>query len=761
MPKSLVIVESPAKAKTINKFLGKDYKVLACMGHIRDLPKKDLAIDIENDFQPKYQTIQGKGKVITQIRNAAKEAENIFVATDPDREGEAIAWHVAHEVGKGGREVQRVTFNEITRNAVLSGIASPQVIDIQKVNAQQARRVLDRLVGYKVSPLLWKTVHGGLSAGRVQSVALRMICEREEEITRFVQREYWTIDADLATGKGDVFRATAIRKGRQKLEIPNQAEAERIVEELRGPAYGISEITRREQKRNPAPPFITSTLQQEAARKLNFTAKKTMAVAQQLYEGIDLEGETTGLITYMRTDSTRLSPEAVADARDYIATAYGPDYVPEKPNVYKARKGAQDAHEAIRPTAVSRPPKAVRRFLTEEQAALYQLIWDRFIASQMKPALLDVTTVDITAGDYGLRATGSTVKFRGFTVLYTETTDDAVAEENRRIPEGLKVGDVLKLLALHPDQHFTKPPPRYSEASLVKELEAQGIGRPSTYAQIISTLQDRDYVSRERGRFMPTSLGTTVNTLLVRAFPDIFNTQFTASMEEALDKVETGEDDWVAVVRGFYVPFAKDLSQMESQRAELKKSLQEETDEVCEKCGQKFVIKWGRNGRFMACTGFPACKNTRPLNGEEEVELAEGETCEKCGAAMVVRNGSRGRFLACSAYPGCKSTRPLSLGVPCPKEGCGGTILERQSKRGKVFYGCSRYPACDFATWDRPTARPCPDCGAPFLLSRSSQRRGEFLQCPVCKASFPMSDPAGGEPSGESLREEEPIEARA
>ena len=472
-----------------------------------------------------------------------------------------------------------------------------------------------------------------------------------------------------------------------------------------------------------------------------------MAVAQQLYEGIDLEGETTGLITYMRTDSTRLAPEAVADARDYIATAYGPDYVPEKPNVYKARKGAQDAHEAIRPTAVSRPPKAIRRFLTGEQAALYQLVWDRFIASQMKPALLDVTTVDILAGDYGLRATGSIVKFRGFTVLYTETTDEQSEEENRRIPGGLKVNDPLKLLALHPEQHFTKPPPRYTEASLVKELEAQGIGRPSTYAQIISTLQDRDYVSRERGRFTPTPLGATVNTLLVRAFPDIFNPQFTASMEEALDKVETGEDDWVAVVRGFYDPFEKDLSRMESQRAELKKSLQEETDEVCEKCGSKFVIKWGRNGRFMACSGFPACKNTRPLNGDSQAQLAEGETCEKCGAPMLVRNGSRGRFLACSAYPGCKNTRPLSMGVSCPREGCGGKILERQSKRGKVFYGCSRYPGCDFATWDRPAARPCPDCGAPFLVSRSSQRRGEYLQCPTCKASFPI--------------EEEPVEARA
>ncbi len=747
MPKSLVIVESPAKAKTINKFLGKDYKVLACMGHIRDLPEKDLAIDIEKDFQPKYQTIRGKGKIITQLRSAAKEAEDIFVATDPDREGEAIAWHVAHEVGRDGREVKRVTFNEITRNAVLSGIASPQPIDTQKVNAQQARRVLDRLVGYKVSPLLWKTVHGGLSAGRVQSVALRLICEREEEIARFVQREYWTIEADLATGKGESFRATAIRKGRHKLEIPNQAEAERVAEELRGQSYRISEINTREQKRNPSPPFITSTLQQEAARKLSFTAKRTMAVAQQIYEGIDLEGETTGLITYMRTDSTRLAPEAVADARDYIATAYGPDYVPEKPNVYRARKGAQDAHEAIRPTGVSRPPRSIRRFLTEEQAALYQLVWDRFIASQMKPALLDVTTVDILAGDYGLRATGSVVKFRGFTVLYTETTDDQSEEENRRIPEGLKVNDPLQLLALRPEQHFTKPPPRYTEASLVKELEAQGIGRPSTYAQIISTLQDRDYVSRERGRFTPTPLGTTVNTLLVRAFPDIFNPQFTASMEEALDKVETGEDDWVAVVRGFYDPFEKDLSRMESQRAELKKSLQEETDEICEKCGNKFVIKWGRNGRFMACSGFPACKNTRPLNGDGQAQLAEGETCEKCNAPMLVRNGSRGRFLACSAYPNCKNTRPLSMGVSCPREGCDGKILERQSKRGKVFYGCSRYPGCDFATWDRPVSRPCPDCGAPFLVSRSSQRRGEHLQCPTCKASFPI--------------EEEPVEARA
>ena len=740
MPKSLVIVESPAKAKTINKFLGKDYKVVACMGHVRDLPEKDLGIDVEQDFQPKYQTIKGKGKVLSQIKSAAKGVDEILLATDPDREGEAIAWHVGHEINQDGLEIKRIVFNEITKNAVLNSIASPHQIDMRKVNAQQARRVLDRLVGYKVSPLLWKTIHRGLSAGRVQSVALRMICDREQEILSFVKREYWTIDADLSTQGGESFQATVASRGRSKIVIPTSTDAERIVEELRPENFSISDIKTKEQKRNPSPPFITSSLQQDAVRKLNFTAKKTMVVAQQLYEGIELEGETTGLITYMRTDSTRLAPEAVSDARDYIATAFGPEYVPTKPRTYKTRKGAQDAHEAIRPTAASHQPKSIKRFLTKDQAALYQLIWDRFIASQMKPALLDVTTVSIKAGNYNLRTTGFVVKFRGYTVLYTEATDDQAEEVQRKIPEGLKVGDDLRLISLNPEQHFTKPPPRYTEASIVKELEAQGIGRPSTYAQIISTILDRDYVSREQKRFTPTELGKTVNTLLVKAFPDIFNTKFTASMEESLDGVETGEDEWVSVVRGFYDPFEKDVARMESQGAELKRSLQEETDEVCEKCGQIFVIKWGRNGRFMACSGYPACKNTKPLNGEDDQQIAEGETCEKCGAAMVLKTGSRGRFLACSAYPDCRSTRPISIGHPCPKKECDGQLLERQSKGGKVFYGCSKWPDCDFATWYPPADRPCPDCDAPFMEARSSQRRGEYLQCPICKSSFPLNE---------------------
>jgi len=746
MPDALVVVESPSKAKTINKFLGNDYIVLACMGHVRDLPERDLGVDIEAGFQPKYQTIRGKGKVLQKLRAAAKSTGTVLLATDPDREGEAIAWHVAHEVNKGRAEVHRVMFNEITRRAVVEAVATPGEIDLQKVNAQQARRILDRLVGYKVSPVLWKTIHKGLSAGRVQSVALRLVCEREAEVKAFVPQEYWTVEATVKGEETEPFKAKLARHQGEKIEIPDQETADRIVSELQDAAstgYRIEKVTRRQQRRNPAPPFITSTLQQEAARRLRFTARKTMAVAQQLYEGIELQGETTGLITYMRTDSTRLAPEAVEAARGHIEGQFGSQYLPPKPRAYRRSRGAQDAHEAIRPTDIAHAPKAVASRLTVDQARLYQLIWDRFLACQMAAAVFDRTAVDIAAGAYGLRASGSVLKFAGFTTLYTEGTDDDQEEAEGRLPEGLEEGALLALLGLDPEQHFTKPPPRYSEATLVKELEAQAIGRPSTYAQIISTLMDRDYVTKSRGRFLPTELGETVSRILVKAFPDIFQVNFTARMEDELDRVESGEYGWEKVVEDFYGPFAKDLQRVEEQRAELKASLQEETDEVCEKCGEKMVIKWGRNGRFIACSGFPECRNTRPLD-ESEAPVPTGTSCEKCGAEMVIRTGRRGRFLACSAYPECKNTKPVPLGVPCPRDGCEGELVERSSRKGRTFYGCDRYPDCDYSTWDRPLGQACPSCGKPFLAEHTSRNRAVSVRCLGCRHVVP------GEPSAQS-----------
>ena len=754
MPIALVVVESPGKAKTINKFLGKEYKVMACMGHVRDLPVKELGIDIEEGFRPKYRTIRGKGKVLKQLRSAAKSAGTIILATDPDREGEAIAWHVAHELGREPQDVQRVMFSEITDRAVTEAVASPGEIDLHKVDAQQARRILDRLVGYQVSPFLWKTIHGGLSAGRVQSVALRLICEREEEVEAFVPEEYWTIEALVKKGQTDPFTARLVSCRGEKPAITNQEEAERITSELQSSAdsdggYRIDKVVRREQRRNPSPPFITSTLQQEAARRLRFSARKTMMVAQQLYEGIDVDGEATGLITYMRTDSTRLAPEAVEGARSYIESQFGPDYVPKTPRQYKRGKAAQDAHEAIRPTDLELLPATLESGLNRDQLRLYRLIWERFIACQMAPAVFDRTTVEITAGDHGLRATGSILKFPGFTALYTEGTDDEKEEAEGRLPDSLAEGDQLALQELDPQQHFTKPPPRYSDATLVKELEAQEIGRPSTYHTIISTLLDRDYATKDRGRFVPSELGRTVTKILVVAFPDIFNVDFTARMEDELDQVANGNVDWVKVVTDFYGPFSKDLNQLESQTADLKRSLQEETGEACEKCGDKMVIKWGRNGKFIACSGFPKCRNTRPLDEEDAPEIID-EKCESCGAQMMVRTGRNGKFLGCSAYPECRNTRPLKLGVPCPKDGCEGELVERSSRRGRTFYGCDRYPDCDFATWAKPLKQECPACSGPFLAEHTSRKGDSSVKCLKCKHTVPDGVQAQEEESSDA-----------
>lgn len=733
MGRSLVIVESPAKAKTINKFLGEDYDVRASMGHICDLPEKGLGVEVNDGFRPKYVVIPEKRKVVSELKRAAQSAERVLLATDPDREGEAIAWHIAERVAKGKREVRRVLFHEITERAVKEAISNPQDIDIRKVYAQQARRVLDRLVGYQVSPLLWKTIKGGLSAGRVQSVALRLVCEREEEIERFAPEEYWTITAKLRTTSGEEFEAVLVQRKDEKLKVPDREAAERILRELEGLPFAVRQVLSKEVKRNPPPPFITSSLQQEAARKLGFSAEKTMRVAQELYEGVDLDGERTGLITYMRTDSVRLADEAIKAVREFIASSYGPKFLPEKPRTFKSKKGAQEAHEAIRPTDVRKEPRKVKKFLSQDQFKLYELIWKRFLACQMAQAVLERRTVEVTAGDYLFRATGSTVKFSGFTVLYQEAKDE---EEEKEVvlPERIGAGETLELLGLSPEQHFTKPPPRYTEASLVKELETKGIGRPSTYAQIISTLKERKYVVKEKGRFVPTELGRAVNALLVRVFPEIFEVGFTARMEENLDRVESGEEEWVKVVEEFYRTFSRTLKWAEEHRGELKRSLQEETGERCPECGMPLVVKWGRYGRFLACTGFPECSYTRPLN-EGESPRPTGEKCPECGSELVVKLGKYGKFLACSGYPKCRYSRPLGTGLSCPEPGCDGELIERRTKKGRTFYGCSRYPECSFAIWDRPVPQSCPKCGFSYLLERRT-KKGVRLSCPRCRAEM-------------------------
>ena len=731
MGKSLVVVESPTKAKTINKILGKDFVVKSCMGHVRDLPPKELGIDIENGFKPRYVTIRGKGKILTELRKAAQGADIIYLATDPDREGEAIAWHVAHAIARKDDDVRRILFNAITPKAVRESIAKSGELDLQKVDAQQARRVLDRLVGYEISPLLWKVIHSGLSAGRVQSVAVRLICERDREIEAFEPQEDWSIEALLGREGADSFRARLLSKDGEKLEITNEEQSEAIVKELETQTIAVKEIKKRDQLRRAAPPFTTSTLQQECARRLRFSVKRTMAVAQQLYEGIEVEGETRGLITYMRTDSVRVAEEAVTEVRQQIDQLYGGEYVPAEPNHYKTKNNAQDAHEAIRPTSVALHPDKVKDLLSQDQARIYELVWKRFVASQMKPQVLSITTVNIEAGPYLLRATGNIVKFPGFTLLYSESKDDDDDDKPGSVPDDITQGEALELKEVDPEQHFTKPPPRFTEASLVKELEAQGIGRPSTYAQIITTILDREYVEKVDNRyFEATERGQTVNKLLVDTFPDLFNVAFTANMEDKLDRVEGGDDNWVATVQQFYNSWKGHLAEANERRKELKLSLQEESDIVCEECGRNMVIKWGRNGRFLACPGYPECKNTKPL--EEQGTVETDEVCDQCKSPMVVKTGRYGRFLACSGYPDCKSVKPYSLGIKCPEDDCDGQLVEKQSRKGKVFFGCNNYPSCKFASWDRPVDRKCSHCDAALLYEKSSRAGASSLYCRVC-----------------------------
>ena len=747
MAKNLVIVESPAKSKTLNRFLGKDYDILSTVGHIVDLPKSKLGVDPDNNFKPEYTTIKGKEKVITELKKAAKKAEKVFLAPDPDREGEAIAWHVANKLKGTKAEFVRVTFNEITKSAVTEAIKHPRAIDLNLVNAQQARRVLDRLVGYNVSPVLWKTVARNLSAGRVQSVALRLVCEREEEIKGFVEQEYWQIKALLANHADEQFTAqlvkvdgrTVVKAGEENgknLVIRSKDEADKIEKDLRGQTYVVSEVKNTKKSRRPAPPFITSSLQQEAAKVYGFSPKQTMMTAQKLYEGIEIGKEgPVGLITYMRTDSTRVAEEALKSVRSYIKESFGDDYLPEKPNRTRNKKGAQDAHEAIRPTSMELRPDKIKKHLSPQQFKLYTLIWNRFVASQMADAIYDAQSVQITAGDYLLRATAQKLVFDGFLKLYHEEKE---TDENGNggngygpLPE-LSENENLKLIDIQPTQSFTKPPARYSEAMLVKRLEADGIGRPSTYATIIATLKDRKYVGIETKKLFPTDLGMAVNKILVENFPDLFNVAFTANMEKELDQVEEGADDWVEVIRQFYGPFQKTLKSVKGKEKDIKESLIEKTDIKCDKCGSPMVIKWGRNGRFLGCSSYPDCDFTRPLP-EEEAQNRTDLKCEKCGSPMVVKTGRFGRFLACSNYPECKNTKPLYIGVKCPREGCGGEIVEKGTKTKRTFYGCSNYPKCDFASWDKPVGTACPACGNTYMLQKFSKAKGEYLKCPKCK----------------------------
>ncbi len=768
--KSLIIVESPAKTRTLKNFLGKDFQIEASMGHVRDLPKRELGVDVEHDFKPSYTAIPDRKDVIKRLRDAAAGVEHVYLATDPDREGEAIAWHLEQTLKL--KDARRISFNEITRNAVQEALRHPHDVNDKLVDAQQARRVLDRLVGYKLSPLLWSKVKKNLSAGRVQSVAVRLISDREREILAFVPEEYWSLTATLTKlAEEKSFNAKLVEKKGEKIKVGSEEESSRILSDLEGATWAVADVREREQKRNPAPPFITSTLQQEASRKLGFSNKKTMSVAQMLYEGIELGEEGhVGLITYMRTDSTRIAQEAVEEAREYILEAYGPQYLPPAPRVYKSRKSAQDAHEAIRPTSVLRRPEHLESILNKDQFRLYKLIWQRFLASQMESAVLDVVTVDVSATEYVFRATGSTVKFAGFTVLYTEGKDNGSGkeedDENQLLPK-LTKDELLRLLELIPKQHFTEPPPRYTEATLVKALEEKGIGRPSTYASIISTIQDREYVTLAERKFKPTDLGCTVTDLLVKHFPDIMDVTFTAGIEDKLDEIEEGELDWVNVIRGFWGPFEHELAEAKENMERIKKSAIE-TEEVCPNCGKPLVIRESRYGAFLSCSGYPKCKtivNKKlgeacpvPGCGGEIVEESPGSSkyrcsneecefvsrgavaapevtdqmCPKCGKPLLKRQGKYGEFLGCSGYPKCKTIINIPKegegeGTPCPNEGCTGHIVQKFSRMGP-FYGCDRYPDCKLILPGKPLDRKCPTCGG-MLVEKQYRGKPQGVKC--------------------------------
>jgi DNA topoisomerase-1 len=793
MAKALVVVESPAKAKTINKYLGRDYKVVASMGHVRDLPKSKLGVDVDAGFEPEYVVLPDRQKVIKELKDAAKAATDIYVATDPDREGEAIGWHLKEELGASKKKVRRLMFNEITKKAILEAIERPGEIDMRMVDAQQARRVLDRLVGYKISPILWDKVRRGLSAGRVQSVALKLICDREREIEAFVAEEYWHITARLAGPVAPEFDARLARKGDAAAKVRNEADAKAILDDLSRERFVVSSVATKERRKHAVPPFITSKLQQAS----RFPVKKTMMIAQQLYEGIELPGEDApiGLITYMRTDSVRVAEQALDEVRKHIRQSFGDPYVPDEPNRYKVKASAQDAHEAIRPTSMAYSPESVRAHLTPDQFYLYRLIWTRFVASQMTPAVFDDTTVEITAGDYLFRAKGSVPKFDGWQAAYGQATEADESEKTERPAAGatssaddelasavlppLSEGQALDVRQITPEQKFTQPPPRYNEGSLVKALEENGIGRPSTYASIISVLQAREYVNKVEGRFRPTVLGRRlVDKLLHPVFDDILDVEYTARMEDQLDEIEKGKADYKKTLASFYKSFEKDLKRAAKEMPNFKEgqptgitcdkcgkgemvekagkfgiflacsrypdcdntkeieapdTATEELEETCENCGRPMVVKRGRFGPFLACTGYPECKTTRKIIATKQGVTAAkpdqvlDEKCPNCGKNLVVKQGRFGEFTACTGYPDCKYVKLKTTGVLCPKDG--GEIVERKSRRGKVFYGCVNYPKCDFTVWNKPVAEPCPKCGWKFLTEKITKRHGRQLVC--------------------------------
>jgi len=814
LAKGLVIVESPAKAKTIQKYLGKGFTVEASLGHVKDLPKSTLGVDTDNDFETEYVVIPGKEKVVAKLKKLAGGVDTIYLAPDPDREGEAIAAHLAEELGDGAKakkkkkkseengieRIRRVTFNEITQRAVREAFEHPRDIDQHLVDAQQARRVLDRLVGYQVSPLLWDKVRRGLSAGRVQTVALRLIVEREREIKAFEKKEYWTIDAHLAGPKPPAFDARFLGKGEEKIEVANAEEAETIRMALERAGWVVRSAEKKERRRNATPPFTTSKLQQDASRKLRFSVKRAMMIAQRLYEGVELGEEgLVGLITYMRTDSTRVAPEALTEVREYITSQYGPDYLPQTPNTYKEKKEAQAAHEAIRPTSAMRHPDQIKQYLKEDELKVYSLIWQRFVASQMSPAVFDQTTIDIdaktTSEAFWFRVTGSVEKFDGFLKVYKESKEgkDEEDEELKHKLPPLEAGQKLTLKGLKPEQHFTEPPPRYNEASLVKELEERGIGRPSTYSAILSTIQERQYVQKIGGKFSPTEIGLVVTDLLVENFPDIFDIQYTARLEEELDEIEEGKEGWKQALGDFYKKFEKDLRYAQKHMENIKR-MEKPTDEKCERCGSPLVIKWGKHGsfyacssydkenpesctftkenpinlpdldtaeiqettqeeycencgrvmvlkrgrfgQFMACTGYPDCKTTRRLDqGKRVPDIPLEEMCPKCGTRnLMIRHGRYGEFTSCSGYPDCKYVKQNFIGVTCPlcKEG---ELVEKKARKGNTFYGCGNYPTCKFTSAHKPIADKCPTCGSEYLVEKFL-KAGPVIACPNKECDF-------------------------
>ena len=770
----LVIVESPAKARTISKYLGKGYRVKASVGHIRDLPQGELGVDVEHGFEPKYVTIRGKGKIIQDLRRDADAVDRVILATDPDREGEAIAYHVAEQLGYDEGDTdgrfQRVLFHEITRDAVRRALEHPMPLDRRKIEAQQARRILDRLVGFPASETLWKPIRRGLSAGRVQTVALRLITEREQEIRAFVAEEYWSITAHLEKDER-AFDARLHHIDGKSFTIDNESDAFGVRDDVQDRPFVITEIKRRERTKNPPPPFTTSTLQQESAKRNGFTAQRTMRIAQQLYEGVDLGAEgAVGLITYMRTDSTRIASSAADAARDHLRERFGDDYVNTRLWGGKQQKSAQEAHEAIRPTDPARTPDSVKGFLDRDQHRLYELVWLRFMAGQMASALFDTTTVDFDiAGESGrsylFRATGSIMKFAGFTRIYQEAREEGdhkTLDEETPLPE-LAKGDRCRNNGIEPAQHFTQPPPRFTEASLVKELERLGIGRPSTYAAIISTLTARDYATLEQKRFQPTPLGETVAGFLIRAFPETFAVDFTSGMETELDRIEEGELEWRGVLQDFWGPFKKRLDESASKSDEIIREVVTGDEQVdCTECGKPMVVRWNRYGRFLGCSGYPECTNTQSLDQKERAEpIPTGEACPNCGSDLVEKEGRFGAFIACSNYPTCKYTKPKTIpGLTCPQ--CGiGEVSEKRTRRGKSFWGCVRYPDCDWSSWDEPLPHECQYCDSKIVVRKSNKTRGEFIRCPQCWAEYTLNDDGRLDVADEPKRSRAQWEAEA